>query len=935
MDVAVGLNLGPVQVIDRHRATGGTATVTLRGDDLGFTVDLAPAHAGELPFLGVAGEMNLATSEIALQRLELSPTPGIALTGRGVQRLTLVDGGASGVELSLAGERGAIRVNGDLGTTGDLDGTAVIEGLDLALISELQPEVGALSGTLDASIAARGPVRDPSLTAIVDVRQIAVPDTVSGVDLHLEGSLAAGVVDTTLRVGREEEPLATAWLIMPLDLEGELPALDPGAEVDLQFTVPAGSLERFAPVLVGQDIPAGVASARLEVAGPLRDPQVRVRAVSELEVATWDRPARIELDVERVGAELAWWVDVREGFDQLGSTVGTASNRLHAVIAAALGEGPAVDPEDYGVYADDFDASIVMLGLPVDQMAAAAGAEMDIGGTIVGGFTVEGRWFEPQIAGAINWLDAKLGAATLDGGYVSMEHQDSGGYLLDALVTFGGSEPGTVSVLGNVPLDIDLREDSATWTEGELDLVLTGEQIPLSLVEAFDSGVQDAVGVIALDGTISGTLDNLVPAVDLLMEDGSLVYLPTGVHYKDIAVDVRADESALTVHRMQLRTEPINTGLGRLVGATEGNKAAQKPSMVMAGSILLADGAPSAVDVSMSLTDAWLLATTDERLRLGGNIRAVGKWDDEITVSTRKGDELTLSSGLMVLDAAAFLSTGALELDKVLQVHRGATAADAVAVDDLPDEPSVLDRITLDIGVDLVRALGLQVAMPYIDDLGSLGAAVTRADMTARLGGVLSVKSKIASPQVLGEVEIIEGQVRVLQSQFELEEGKVSFVGGDYANPVLDLDARMDVTGGSIEMRISGTPTAPDIALSSTEYPDQTQILTILLTGRSPDDMSESQGSSTAGALAGLLLNSVIGGSRLGSFSLDPDGSVRVVLPPVAPNVFAESVVKTTAGIDENRFAFDVEWAILRRLVLEASYGNVDKSVDLFWELRF
>jgi hypothetical protein len=69
--------------------------------------------------------------------------------------------------------------------------------------------------------------------------------------------------------------------------------------------------------------------------------------------------------------------------------------------------------------------------------------------------------------------------------------------------------------------------------------------------------------------------------------------------------------------------------------------------------------------------------------------------------------------------------------------------------------------------------------------------------------------------------------------------------------------------------------------------------------------------------------------------SIEPNGSIRVVLPPIARNVFAESVLSPTAEIDENRFTVEVEWAALRRLIVQASYGDVVKTADLFWEFRF
>lgn len=930
--VTLGLSLSPVTF--RHLTSpGGSTTVELRGDDLSVSLDLR--GEGEVPLLGLSAAMDLQQSSLVVDRLSVAPRPEHALSATAPIRATLVDGGATGVDVALASTGGGtLTLRGDLRSEGPMDATVHAEAFDLAVVSGFAPEAGELRGLLDAEIGLRGTATEPEADVVLGLIAFGLDDTVQDLDLDLTGTLSPSRLDLTVDAGADGETYVSVDGEVPLTLRDGSVTPDPDLGVDVAVILRPGDLQRFERWLPDTDIPRGEGSAVLVLNGPLTDPDADLRGVFEAEIPGWSDLARIELDVRVDGRQTAWWLDLRDGYEPMVAMVGTASNRLDEVVRAAVAGGEAPDPEDYGVYADDLDISVMLLDMPMQSLLATGQSDLDVRGDLVGGVSVTGSWHSPRVEGAFNWLDGAVGGAMLDGAYIGVTPVD-GGYALDTHLAFAGD--GTLGVSGTIPLALDLREDSESWTEGEIDLAIQGERVPLSMLRVVDPGITEATGDLNISGSLVGPMGKAFPAFNVEMQGGVVTYEPLGVRYEDIVLDLRADETRFTVHRLQLRTVPLSSGVPSLLAA-EPRGAEPKPNLVISGSVLLDDGSPSLVDLLVDLDDAWLAAMTEDRFRVKGRIRTTGRWP-ALKVATEEDQDLVLQSGLVAMDAAAFLSAGTLRLDDALRVHRGEEEEEEAVVgaeaEQAEEVPSALDELELDIGIDLARALEVQMSMPYIDDLGALGAAVTRADMSARLGGQVRLTLAGGEPAILGEVEIIEGQVRIMRSQFGLEQGTIAFVGGDYSDPSLDLDAVMQVTGGSVEMRIGGRPSEPIIDLKSAEFPDQTQILTILLTGRSPEDMSESQGNATAGALAGLLLNSVLGGSRLGSVTIDPDGSLRVVLPPVARNVYGESVVSPQAALDENRYSVEVEWAVLRRLVVEASYGDVSKTADLFWELRF
>lgn len=234
--------------------------------------------------------------------------------------------------------------------------------------------------------------------------------------------------------------------------------------------------------------------------------------------------------------------------------------------------------------------------------------------------------------------------------------------------------------------------------------------------------------------------------------------------------------------------------------------------------------------------------------------------------------------------------------------------------------------------MDLARNLELEMALPFVDDFGQLGALFATVDLTARVGGQVDLHMENGEPSLVGELRVIDGTVDVLRSNLALEEGAITFTGGNPAEQAqLDLKARMDVEGGSLTMAITGTPYEPVIELHSDEYPDETAQITMLLTGEAPDDLSADEGAS---ALAGVLMGSVLGGADLGNVSIESDGSTKVTVP-INQRVRAASTVSPFPEPQENRYTLQVEWTLSPQLVLSGSLGDVISSVDLFLELRF
>jgi len=928
------LVVGPYAFLEQP-GTSGTGRIKLFGDLLDFQIGLQDGARTELDVLG---RFRLDDGTADIVNLDWSPTPRIdwRLTKPAHLRVSEA-GGIEDTDIHWTSELGDIQVRGVLGAAGPLDAEVVVDGLQLDMLSELFPvDVEDLSGTASAVVHLNGSAEEPDVMVDFRVADLYFGGAVRYLDIDGSAHWKDDALRPNVSVAVADQPLLEIQGSLPLRGPLAEPLLDPDGLADLTVHVRPGDFQRFehvSPSVEAGSMPQGQVSAAVNVRGPWRDPVLHTAGVAEVDVEGWQEPGRVEFDAVYDAGGVSFWSDLREGYEQRANLGGGGLSGLGDVWSwAVLGEEEP-DLEDYTLWIDQMFVSGVLLGVPARSLMAMTDLGLFAEGELVGGVSVTGNPYEPVVEGGVHWLDARLGETTFDGAYASLTPAEVG-YDLNLQLDFPPPKlPGVVArtqgggvsrltVVGPVPVVVDTRTDYSEWSVADMELDVSGEGLPLSLLQVANPGIQKARGWVALDGAVGGTLADPSPVVGVNLEDGSLQYAPLGLAINEITIHATADKEHIDLETFSF--EPVPRRRFRSTGVSE---VGQRPRVRASGEAKLEDWTPASVAIGIKLADgAWLSATDDVMLRADGQLAVSGAWP-----ALKVGGDLEAVFAQVVLDAASFLDTAPLDLDSRISIVRDERAAER---EDQDEEPPFYADFIVDVDVDLKRNLEVDVSMPFIDDLGSLGAAVTRADVSSRLGGDLQATMTGGELDLVGEVEVIEGKVRVLRSSFNLQDGNVVFTGGEPFNPVLDLSADMALSDATVAMNINGTPEQPEIRFTSEEYPDQTQIMTILLTGRAPSDMDSAQGQGTAQALAQLLLNSMFAGQSLGSFSIEPDGSVRLGVP-ISQAVYASSTLAPTQSVTENRLSVGLEWSLLPRVVASGAVGDRRSSADVYWEIRF
>ncbi|MGZ8999195.1 MAG: translocation/assembly module TamB domain-containing protein, partial [Allosphingosinicella sp.] len=130
----------------------------------------------------------------------------------------------------------------------------------------------------------------------------------------------------------------------------------------------------------------------------------------------------------------------------------------------------------------------------------------------------------------------------------------------------------------------------------------------------------------------------------------------------------------------------------------------------------------------------------------------------------------------------------------------------------------------------------------------------------------LRVQGTTATPQIVGEVDLIRGTLSLAGRRFDVRRGHVAFAGSRPPNPRIDLEAVADIEDVQVGINVSGSAYNPQIAFTSTPSLPQDEVVARILFGSSVTEISALQAVQLAASLNSL---------RGGSGGLNPLGQLR------------------------------------------------------------
>lgn len=275
--------------------------------------------------------------------------------------------------------------------------------------------------------------------------------------------------------------------------------------------------------------------------------------------------------------------------------------------------------------------------------------------------------------------------------------------------------------------------------------------------------------------------------------------------------------------------------------------------------------------------------------------------------------------------------TGNLDIDQArinLEQLPGAgyTTLDIVFKDDIESDLNAApEREAIALNLNIAADRRIFVAGSGID---------TEWGLDARLTG------SPGRPNVIGRATMIRGEADLLGRRFRFSDGTLRFVGAPLDTEVLVLAERTsdDITSS---ITLSGSLTDPEITLSSDPSLPNDEILSRVLFGRSPSELSPLQAAQLAGAAAQLAggdgfnllgqLQEATGLDRL-DIGLNEDGAATLSTGKyVAEDIYLEI---ETGGTGAPGVA--LEWTPLDNLAVDAEIDpELGPKVAIQWKRDF
>lgn len=144
--------------------------------------------------------------------------------------------------------------------------------------------------------------------------------------------------------------------------------------------------------------------------------------------------------------------------------------------------------------------------------------------------------------------------------------------------------------------------------------------------------------------------------------------------------------------------------------------------------------------------------------------------------------------------------------------------------------------------------------------------------------GNLAINGTAAAPVVVGDLSVVRGTIDLIGKTFTFTKGIVAFQGGERIDPALTIVTSNTGSDLTAQVEIGGFASKPTLSLTSSPALPQDEVLSRVLFGRKPGQLSAGQAISLAQAAASMAsFNSGGGGSKGGLLSggLDITGMLR------------------------------------------------------------
>lgn len=260
-----------------------------------------------------------------------------------------------------------------------------------------------------------------------------------------------------------------------------------------------------------------------------------------------------------------------------------------------------------------------------------------------------------------------------------------------------------------------------------------------------------------------------------------------------------------------------------------------------------------------------------------------------------------------------------------------------------PQEPSptFIKKPTL---TALPTSLNLSVVIPK----NSL--RVSDVDLSSSWGGELQITGEPDQLKLKGEIKLEKGGYKLNGQQFELRNGVITLAGDPEKKTKLYVVASRDISDYRVDIVLQGKLTNPNIILRSTPSLPQQEILSLILFGKSPTEISYTQDKQLERSLSSLMkeqsgpgvlnkLQKTIGIDRI-DITRQEIGDREETSISVGKYLTDDTYISLKQGLGEEPTRVSIETKVTKNLKLQVDAGEAERAssdrtsgqVSLIWK---
>lgn len=358
--------------------------------------------------------------------------------------------------------------------------------------------------------------------------------------------------------------------------------------------------------------------------------------------------------------------------------------------------------------------------------------------------------------------------------------------------------------------------DMSILTEGHLrmqgDAMIRGDinvavdsRIPLAVAKKFSDAFGDATGMVMLDGKISGETN--LPQFDARIDLEDI-----GMTVPGLAQRLRRLNGSILVTPRSISTDNLKGYLD--TGAFS-----------LSGRVDHQNFVPVGVDLDIAARSMPLEVIDTLSVVVNGDIQITG----QDRSATARG-EIILLEGIYFKD----VNTSLLQVASTATERRR-----SVAPNTEPMAIPYFDTVNLNIAIGHRQPFAVENNVAQMDISPDL-----------KIGGTL------ANPIISGRAQVRDGIITFQKRDFDITKGVVDFINPYRTEAEIDIESEAEIRTWEITLALKGKLDNLDVTLTSVPSETEADILSLILLGRTTQELSSGQGGiqrTTSQIMAGMI----------------------------------------------------------------------------------